>query len=218
MCKRFATPTLRPCRRGWLSSRRALPVSPPGDDRRPRTSNRRWRYPPSTVGRSTSARVRLAYGEQLRRTRAAADARIHLTAHSRRSTDWARRRGRTGPGVELRATGVHRNVRQSGDSPPLTAQQLQIAQLAASGLTNKQIAERLYLSPRTVSGHLYQIFPKLGVTTRAAREDSTVGELVLEGRTGEAASANGIRLWAGRIADSFLHRPVAAGARQRRGD
>ena len=40
--------------------------------------------------------------------------------------------------------------------------------LAASGLTNKQIAERLYLSHRTVSSHLYKLFPKLGVTCRAA--------------------------------------------------
>jgi DNA-binding NarL/FixJ family response regulator len=54
----------------------------------------------------------------------------------------------------------------------LTPQELQIARLAASGLTNKQIAERLYLSPRTVGGHLYQIFPKLGITTRAALRDA----------------------------------------------
>ena len=39
-------------------------------------------------------------------------------------------------------------------------------------MTNKQIAERLYLSPRTVGGHLYQIFPKLGITTRAALRDA----------------------------------------------
>ena len=38
--------------------------------------------------------------------------------------------------------------------------------LAASGLTNKQIAERLYLSHRTVSSHLYKLFPKLGVSSR----------------------------------------------------
>jgi DNA-binding NarL/FixJ family response regulator len=50
----------------------------------------------------------------------------------------------------------------------LTHQELEIATLAASGLTNKQIAERLYLSHRTVSSHLYKLFPKLGVTSRAA--------------------------------------------------
>jgi DNA-binding CsgD family transcriptional regulator len=57
----------------------------------------------------------------------------------------------------------------------LTPQELQIARLAASGMTNKQIAERLFLSPRTVGGHLYQIFPKLGITTRAALRDALDG-------------------------------------------
>ena len=122
------------------------------------------------------ARVKLAYGEQLRRTRATTDARVQLTAaltmfERLGAPAWADRARN-----ELRATGVHRNARQSGDSLPLTAQQLQIAQLAASGLTNKQIGERLYLSPRTVGGHLYQIFPKLGVTTRAALRDALGGD------------------------------------------
>ena len=58
------------------------------------------------------------------------------------------------------------------DTAGLTAQQRQIAELAAAGLTNKQIAERLFLSPRTVGYHLYQIFPKLGVTSRAALRDA----------------------------------------------
>ena len=48
----------------------------------------------------------------------------------------------------------------------------EIALLAATGLTNKQIAERLYLSPRTVSDHLHKVFPKLGVTSRAALRDA----------------------------------------------
>ena len=54
----------------------------------------------------------------------------------------------------------------------LTAQEREIASLAASGLTNKQIAERLFLSPRTVGGHLHRVFPKLGVATRAALRDA----------------------------------------------
>ena len=54
----------------------------------------------------------------------------------------------------------------------LTPQELQIARLAAAALTNKQIVERLFLSPRTVSGHLYRIFPKLGITARAALRDA----------------------------------------------
>ena len=46
-------------------------------------------------------------------------------------------------------------------------QELQIVQMAAQGLTNGVIAERLYLSRRTVESHLYRVFPKLGVTSRA---------------------------------------------------
>jgi DNA-binding NarL/FixJ family response regulator len=49
----------------------------------------------------------------------------------------------------------------------LTPQELQIAQLAAEGLSNREIGERLFLSHRTVGGHLYRIFPKLGLTGRA---------------------------------------------------
>ncbi|WP_327739930.1 helix-turn-helix transcriptional regulator [Streptomyces nojiriensis] len=54
----------------------------------------------------------------------------------------------------------------------LTPQQRQIATLAAAGLTNKLIAERLALSPRTVSTHLYQLFHKVGVTSRAGLRDA----------------------------------------------
>jgi DNA-binding NarL/FixJ family response regulator len=53
--------------------------------------------------------------------------------------------------------------RRSGSS----AQELQIARLAAEGLSNREIGERLYLSPRTVGSHLYRIFPKLDITSRA---------------------------------------------------
>ena len=48
----------------------------------------------------------------------------------------------------------------------LTAQELQIAQLAADGLSNRDIGQRLYLSHRTISTHLYRVFPKLGITSR----------------------------------------------------
>jgi DNA-binding CsgD family transcriptional regulator len=53
----------------------------------------------------------------------------------------------------------------------LTAQELQIAQLAAKGLSNREIAQKLFVSPRTVGTHLYRIYPKLGISAR--------GELVL---------------------------------------
>jgi DNA-binding NarL/FixJ family response regulator len=49
----------------------------------------------------------------------------------------------------------------------LTPQELQIAQLVAEGLSNREVGQRLYLSHRTVASHLYRMFPKLSVTSRA---------------------------------------------------
>ena len=74
---------------------------------------------------------------------------------------WARR-----VGGELRAAGPSASLPRSPGTAQLTPQELEIAALAASGLSNKQIAERLYLSHRTVSSHLYKLFPKLGVSSR----------------------------------------------------
>jgi len=54
----------------------------------------------------------------------------------------------------------------------LTAQERQIAELAASGLSNKEIGAQLFLSPRTVRAHLYRIFPKLGIASRASLRDA----------------------------------------------
>lgn len=66
--------------------------------------------------------------------------------------------------------GVGRGASDSAE--PLTAQELRVAHLAAYGLSNKDIGQRLYLSPRTVSGHLYRLFPKLGITSRAGLRDA----------------------------------------------
>jgi DNA-binding CsgD family transcriptional regulator len=121
------------------------------------------------------ARVRLAYGERLRRARAARAAGAELTAahdafQRLGATPWARRAA-----AELRATGqAPAAASTNGSAEPLTPQEHEIASLAAAGLTNKQIGERLYLSHRTVSGHLYRIFPKLGISTRAALRDALV--------------------------------------------
>ncbi|MER5863309.1 AAA family ATPase [Kitasatospora sp. NPDC002040] len=116
------------------------------------------------------ARIRLYFGERLRRTRAPAQAREHLTVAAE-TFDWLGAapwavRART----ELRACGAP--AHGTGDRSLLTPQQWEIARLAARGLSNKEIGARLYLSPRTVSTHLYQAFPKLGITSRAALRDA----------------------------------------------
>jgi DNA-binding NarL/FixJ family response regulator len=53
----------------------------------------------------------------------------------------------------------------------LTPQQRQIVRLASDGLTNRQIGDRLFLSPRTVSSHLYRSYPKLGIAGRRQLRD-----------------------------------------------
>jgi DNA-binding NarL/FixJ family response regulator len=73
---------------------------------------------------------------------------------------------------ELRATGITIGHPDVTGPDALSPHQLEIAQLAAAGLSNKEIGERLFLSHRTVSTHLYQIFPKLGITSRAALRDA----------------------------------------------
>jgi DNA-binding CsgD family transcriptional regulator len=70
-------------------------------------------------------------------------------------------------GQELRGAGERVRRRAPGAHAELTRQELQIAQLAAAGLTNREIGQKLYLSHRTIGYHLHRIFPKLGVTTRA---------------------------------------------------
>jgi DNA-binding NarL/FixJ family response regulator len=57
----------------------------------------------------------------------------------------------------------------------LTPQERQIVRLASDGLTNREIGDRLFLSPRTVSSHLYRSFPKLGVADRHQLRDVLVG-------------------------------------------
>ncbi len=60
----------------------------------------------------------------------------------------------------------------AADLSALTRQERRIADLTAGGLTNREIGERMHLSPRTVGSHLYRAFPKLGITSRAALRDA----------------------------------------------
>jgi DNA-binding NarL/FixJ family response regulator len=69
--------------------------------------------------------------------------------------------------LELRAAGEGSSRREPRPWDELTAQELQIARLAADGLSNREIGQQLFISHRTVGAHLYKIFPKLGVTSRS---------------------------------------------------
>jgi DNA-binding CsgD family transcriptional regulator len=68
--------------------------------------------------------------------------------------------------AELRACGVA-TASTPNALAALTPQQLEIVSLAATGMTNKEIADRLFLSSRTIGTHLYRSFPKLGVRGRS---------------------------------------------------
>ncbi|PZE60477.1 helix-turn-helix transcriptional regulator [Curtobacterium sp. MCPF17_001] len=115
------------------------------------------------------ARTRLLFGEWLRRERRVVEAREHLRDalgefDAAGTPVFAARAA-----AELRAAGevpLRDTTERPTASNPLTPQELQIARLAADGMSNREIADRIYLSHRTVSTHLYKLFPKLGVTSR----------------------------------------------------
>ncbi|NEM06182.1 helix-turn-helix transcriptional regulator [Geodermatophilus normandii] len=112
------------------------------------------------------ARARLLYGEWLRREGRRVDARAQLrTAHeafaAMGAEAFAERARR-----ELQATGETVRRRAVETAAELTAQEAQVARLAARGHTNSEIAAALYISPRTVEWHLRKVFGKLGITTR----------------------------------------------------
>jgi DNA-binding CsgD family transcriptional regulator len=119
------------------------------------------------------AQLRLDYAEWLRRRRRINDAKAVLTealGTFRRlgARSWAQR-----VEAELRACGV--SVTGAAAKPDalgeLTPQQRQIVRLASDGLTDREIGDRLFLSPRTVSSHLYRSYPKLGVASRHQLRD-----------------------------------------------
>ena len=140
------------------------------------------------------AQLRLDYAEWLRRRRRINEAKPVLTqvlGTFRRlgARSWAQRAQ-----AELRASGV--TVAGAPGEPDalgeLTPQQRQIVRLASDGLTDREIGDRLFLSPRTVGSHLYRSYPKLGVASRhqlrdviaragppAAAREGTAGETPL---------------------------------------
>ena len=119
------------------------------------------------------AQLQLDYGEWLRRQRRINDAKPVLGAAMEtfgrlRAAPWARRAE-----SELRACGVTAPALPTapGALDGLTAQQREIVILAGRGLTNGEIADRLFLSPRTVASHLYRSYPKLGIAGRRQLRD-----------------------------------------------
>jgi DNA-binding CsgD family transcriptional regulator len=133
------------------------------------------------------AQLRLDYAEWLRRRRRINEAKPVLTqalGTFRRlgARSWAQRAQ-----AELRASGV--TVAGAAGGPDalgeLTPQQRQIVRLASDGLTDREIGGRLFLSPRTVSSHLYRSYPKLGVASRHQLRDviaraGTAGETLVQ--------------------------------------
>lgn len=112
------------------------------------------------------ARAHLHLGSRLRRTRRIEAGRRHLhhalqAFESFPAPAWAQRCR-----AELRASGERLPGAQPADRHVLTPQELRIGELAAAGLSNRQIAEQLVLSPRTIGAHLHSAFRKLGITSR----------------------------------------------------
>jgi ATP/maltotriose-dependent transcriptional regulator MalT len=112
------------------------------------------------------ARAQLAHGTWLRRQRRITESRRPLRAacevfDTLGANSWARRARQ-----ELRAAGATDSVAWPGEGGVLSPQERQIAEMVASGMSNREIGQQLYLSHRTVATHLYRVFPKLGITSR----------------------------------------------------
>lgn len=116
------------------------------------------------------ARIQASYGQRLRRLQRTLTSRDHLHAAATTFDDLGAQPWRSRVLRELEATGLSKGRTTTGRDA-LTPREEEIASLAATGLGNKQIAARLLVSPRTVAAHLRHIFPKLGVSSRAALRD-----------------------------------------------
>jgi DNA-binding CsgD family transcriptional regulator len=121
------------------------------------------------------ARTRLLHGEWLRREGRRRDAREELRAAHDLLSEMGAHGFAARAAAELRATGEHPHSRSARPSDGLTAQELRIARLVATGATSKDAGAQLFLSPRTVDAHLRNIFAKLGITSRRQLRDLPLG-------------------------------------------
>jgi len=113
------------------------------------------------------ARLQMSFGSWLRRQRRITESRPYLrtardTFEALGGHAWADKAR-----VELRASGERLAEPTTAPRQSLSPQELQIAQMAGSGLSNREIGDRLFLSHRTVGAHLYRVFPKLGIASRS---------------------------------------------------
>ena len=113
-----------------------------------------------------TARTRLAYGARLRRERKRVKAREQLRAALEDfewlgAHPWADQAG-----AELAATGESARRRDASTLDQLTPQELQIARLLAGGMTTREAAAAVFLSPKTIEYHLGHVYRKLGIHSR----------------------------------------------------
>jgi DNA-binding CsgD family transcriptional regulator len=125
------------------------------------------------------ARTELVYGEWLRRQRRRVDSRLHLRTalelfERLAVPPWAERAR-----SELRASGETARKRDPSTRDQLTPRELQIAGLAAEGMTNPEIGAQLFLSPRTIDYHLRKVFAKLDIASRRDLARIDLGEPVV---------------------------------------
>ncbi|XVV16808.1 LuxR C-terminal-related transcriptional regulator [Actinoplanes sp. CA-131856] len=118
------------------------------------------------------ALARLHYGEWLRRARRPRDARAVLAAAEQAFTALGAAHAAGLAARELRASGQHDGQAGSARLAVLTPQERQVAELAARGLRNREIAEQLFISVRTVGAHLHSVYPKLGFSGRHQLRDA----------------------------------------------
>lgn len=113
------------------------------------------------------ARTNLALGEHLRRSQRRSDARPYLRAAMAQFEDLGAAPLVTRAANELRASGETARKRDPSTALALTPMELQTAQLGAEGLSNKEIAAQLWISPRTVAFHLRNVFTKTAISSRS---------------------------------------------------